>query len=124
MDACWLPSLEEYYIEQMLTDWPGVIFRTGPGTKDTYKIDGESRLLAEKDRKLFHSAVARVLYLAKYVRPDALTVVSFLCTRVTVATKQDQAKLERLLGYISSTLRRENIIYAYVSWQICRYRCL
>ena len=93
----------EYYIEQMLKDWPGVIFRTGLGTKDTYKIDGESRLLAEKDRKLFHSAVARVLYLAKHVRPDALTVVSFLYTRVTVATEQDQAKLERLLCYFKST---------------------
>jgi hypothetical protein len=97
----------EFYIEQMLVDWPSVLFRASPGTKDTYKIDGESRLLAETERKLFHSAVARVLYLAKHVRPDALTVVSFLCTRVTVATEQDQEKLERLLGYFKATKARK-----------------
>jgi hypothetical protein len=86
----------EYNIEQMLKDWPGVIFRAGPGTKYTYKIDGGSQRLVEKERKLFHSAVARVLYLAKHVHPDTLNVVSFLCTRVTAATEQDQTKLERL----------------------------
>ena len=97
----------EFYIEQMLLGWPGVLLRAGPGTKDTYKIDEVSQRLAEKERVLFHSTVARVLYLAKHVRPDALTVVSFLCTRVTVATEQDQLKLERLLGYFKSTKSRK-----------------
>ena len=70
-------------------------------------MDDESQRLAEKEQKLFHSTVARVLYLAKHVRPDTLTVVSFLCTRVTVATEQDQLKLERLLGYFKSTKARK-----------------
>ena len=33
-------------------------------------------------RKRFHSAVAKMLYLAKRARPDMLTGVSYLATRV------------------------------------------
>jgi hypothetical protein len=39
----------------------------------------------------------------KQARPDILTVVSFLCTRVTRATVENQKKLEYLLGYLQST---------------------
>jgi len=37
---------------------------------------------------------------------DTLTVVSFLCTWVTKATEDDQAKLEHLLGYFKNTLKK------------------
>lgn len=50
--------------------------------------------------------VQRILYVAKRVRMDTLTVVSFLCTRVTKATEDDQAKLEHLLGYFKNTLKK------------------
>lgn len=53
-----------------------------PGTKDTFQVDESSPLLSEQLRQTFHSMVACILYLAKRVRPDILTVVSFLCTRV------------------------------------------
>ena len=35
-----------------------------------------------------------------------MTVVSFLCIRVTKATEEDQAKLEHLLGYFNNTLKK------------------
>ena len=39
MQIEWTPNgfqvLMDYYIEQMLKGWPGVIYRVGPGTKDT-----------------------------------------------------------------------------------------
>ena len=68
------------------------MYRTSPGTKDTFKIDPMSCLLKEWERKLFHSTVARILYVTKRIRMDALTVLtvtSFLCTRVTRATEED-----------------------------------
>ncbi len=46
--------------------------------------------------------VAKLLYLLKRARPDILTAVSFLCTRVTKATVEDQQKLEYLLGYLQA----------------------
>eukprot|EP00590_Aulacoseira_subarctica_P009802 CAMPEP_0172437550 /NCGR_PEP_ID=MMETSP1064-20121228/72318_1 /TAXON_ID=202472 /ORGANISM="Aulacoseira subarctica , Strain CCAP 1002/5" /LENGTH=551 /DNA_ID=CAMNT_0013186027 /DNA_START=121 /DNA_END=1777 /DNA_ORIENTATION=- len=93
----------DFYVEQVLKDWMHVANRSGPGLRDTFKIDEASKLLLEKPRQLFHSTVARLLYLAKRVRTDTITVVSFLCTRVTKVTEEDQAKLERLLGFLKRT---------------------
>ena len=44
--------------------------------------------------------MAKLLYLAKRIRPDCLTAVSFLTTRVTKCTQDDIDKLERLVRYI------------------------
>jgi len=62
--------------------------------------------LSTEDSKYFHSYVAKVLYLAKRVRPECLTAVSFLSTRVQVCDVDDMAKLKRLLGYIFGTRYR------------------
>jgi hypothetical protein len=47
-----------------------------------------------------------VLYLAKRVRPECLTTVSFLSTRVQCCDVDDLAKLRRLIGYLSATSDR------------------
>jgi hypothetical protein len=47
--------------------------------------------------------VACLLYLSKQPRPDIITVVGFFCTRVRAPTKEDQEKLDRLLGYLTKT---------------------
>ena len=66
-------------------------------------MDEKSPLLAEKMRRLFHTNVAKLLYLTKRARPDILTATGFLCTRVTKATVQDYRKLRRVLGYLKRT---------------------
>jgi hypothetical protein len=63
-------------------------------------------VLAEVDRKVFHTKVSKFLFLSKRARPDILTVVSYLCTRVQTATTEDQAKLNRVLGYLKGTQDR------------------
>jgi exosome complex RNA-binding protein Rrp4 len=50
--------------------------------------------------------VAKIQYLAKRVRPECLTAVSFLSTRVQCCDTDDLAKLDRLLGYIYGTRNR------------------
>lgn len=62
--------------------------------------------MSEKSRKLFHTTTAKLLYLAKRARPDILTAVTFLCTRVQRATVEDMQKLERVLGYLKHTQDR------------------
>jgi len=52
------------------------------------------------DSVLFHSIVAKLLYLGKRGRPDILLPVQYLCTRVKNPTSEDQRKLERVLGYL------------------------
>jgi hypothetical protein len=58
------------------------------------------------EAKWFHKYVAKMLYLAKRTRPEGLTVVAFLSTRVNVCNIDDLAKLRRLLGYIRQTRTR------------------
>ncbi len=68
-----------------------------------FQVDEDAAVLPEGDRQVFHSVVAKLLYLSKRTRPDILTAVSFLCTRVTKATIEDKKKLEYLLGYLQAT---------------------
>jgi hypothetical protein len=60
----------------------------------------ESELLPPPKKEEFHSMFAKLLYLSKHVRPDLLLAVSFLATRVTSPTLDDQTKLDRLLGFL------------------------
>jgi hypothetical protein len=53
------------------------------------------------DAVVFHSIVAKLLYLGKRGRPDIL--LPFLCTRVKSPTVEDGRKLERVLGYLKLT---------------------
>jgi hypothetical protein len=55
------------------------------------------------DGVVFHSVVAKPLYLGKRGRPDILLPVQFLCTRVKHPTTEDRRKLERVLGYLKLT---------------------
>jgi hypothetical protein len=63
----------------------------------------ESPLLDPTRTDLFHSLVARVLYLAKRCRPDLLLPTSFLSTRVQSPDTDDWSKLQRMLKYLSCT---------------------
>jgi hypothetical protein len=44
--------------------------------------------------------VVKVLFLSMRARPDILTAVAFLCTRVSCPTIQDKAKLRRVIRYL------------------------
>jgi len=54
-------------------------------------------------KEKFHSVVAKLLYIAKRVRPDILTAVSFLSTRIQSPSDEDWAKLSRVLKYLKCT---------------------
>jgi hypothetical protein len=71
-----------------------------PGTRASFKVDESSQKLEETERKWFHSLTAKLLYLAKRARPDVITMVCFLCTRVQEATVEDKKKLHCILGYL------------------------
>jgi hypothetical protein len=60
-------------------------------------------LLSPSEKEDFHSTVAKILYLAKRVRPDILLPTSFLSTRVQCPNEDDRAKLRRVLCYLNGT---------------------
>jgi hypothetical protein len=94
-----------YYAKKILEDEDVQVMRS-PATKNMFIVDGNSRLLGEEDRKQFHTKTAKLLYLAKRARPDILTAVNFLCTRVQSATEEDAMKLARVLGYVKGTVEQ------------------
>jgi exosome complex RNA-binding protein Rrp4 len=51
----------------------------------------------------FRNFVAKLLYLAKRVRPECLVAVDFLTTRVNDVDIDNIAKLHRLLGYLRTS---------------------
>ena len=75
-----------------------------PAGTDLFLVDPTSPKLEELVRENFHSTVAKVLYLAKRVRPDLLTTCTFLAGRVLFATEQDNRKLDRMMKYLNSTM--------------------
>ena len=79
-------------------------FAATPALENLFEIDGASSLLSEDDKEHFHSVMEKLLFLAKRARPDLLTAVTFLTTRVSAATEEDDViKLGRVLKYLNST---------------------
>ena len=74
-----------------------------PATAKLFDIDENSNQLNENDKFGFHSMVAKLLYMAKRVRPDILLAISFLTTRVSGPTEQDLNKLTRVIYYLNDT---------------------
>ena len=77
-----------------------------PATDGLFELRTDATTSTEEKRKEFHSLVAKLLCLAKKTRPDCLTTVAFLATRVSKCTDQDWEKLIRLLKYVNATKER------------------
>ena len=77
--------------------------RTTPATDMLFTVRDDTELCTEVERVRFHSTTAKLLYICKRVRPECLTAVSFLTTRVHKCDTDDLAKLHRVLGYILAT---------------------
>jgi hypothetical protein len=50
------------------------------------------------------STAATLLFVSLHGRPNILLAISFLCTRVTKSTLQDQCKVQLVLEYLNGTL--------------------
>ncbi len=92
----------QFYVQQLL-EGEKIEELDAPGMKNTFIVASKSEPLVEEMRKVLHSKTEKLLYLAKRARPDILTIVTFLCTRVQGATEEDRGKLQRILGYLKCT---------------------
>jgi hypothetical protein len=90
------------FIADLLKDYGDTKPRRSPATAQMFELTpGEE--LDDDEKAKFHTVTAKLLYLAKRVRPDILSPVSFLCTRVRCPTTEDKKKLDRVMGYIYAT---------------------
>lgn len=94
------------YVEDVLSTCGSTGGARTPATESLFEVRADAPLCADRDRVEFHRRVAKMLYLAKRARPDCLTAVSFLCTRVSRCTQDDLVKLDRLHKYLRATKER------------------
>ena len=90
------------YIDEILTTSGVTGTARTPASDTLFELD-ESEFVEENVRAWFHRVVAQLLYLAKRTRPECLTGVSYLATRVTRCTVRDVEKLHRMVRYIRWT---------------------
>ena len=93
----------EGYVDDIIKEFKVIGSAPSPAGTDLFDIDDTSPVLDKDKIDLFHTRTAKLLYMAKRARPDILTAVSFLCTRVQQPTEQDITKLDRVLRYVNST---------------------
>jgi hypothetical protein len=111
----------DFFLSKLLEPYEILPVRQTPGTRTVYQVNTQSEKLKEAERRVFHTETAKLLFLAKRVRPDILTVVSFLCTRVTRATVEDRKKLARVLGYLKGTKAQGLVIRPVNNLQLHAY---
>ena len=87
-------------IQEIISEFPTDLAVAKTPATESLLDTTESTTLCETDRKLFHSMVARLMYVCKKVKPECLMAVNFLATRVQVATEEDNEKLERVIRYL------------------------
>jgi hypothetical protein len=83
-----------------------------PARRDLFDIDEDAKRLGKKQAEVFHSVVAKLLYVSIRARSDILLAISFLCTRVSKSTVEDEAKLKRVLEYLNGTLHFKYVLGA------------
>jgi hypothetical protein len=101
----------ERYIQESIRDFqednPDVKWKivSTPATDNLFKTrENGVNKLNKKDAGVFHSTVAKLLFIAKRGRPDILLATSFLTTRVKSPDDDDWKKLIRVLSYLRSTI--------------------
>ena len=94
------------YLEEIIDDFPGELNKKAstPAADYLFDIDPNKKLLPPQQKDIFHQTVARLLWVAMRSRPDILTALSFLTTRVQAPDEDDWKKLIRLLCYIQDTI--------------------
>ena len=80
--------------------------RATPAAETLFDVSSDVEKASSSEAAYFHTYVAKILYLAKRVRPECLTAVSFLTTRVHDCDIKSMAKLKLLLGYLPGTRDR------------------
>jgi Reverse transcriptase (RNA-dependent DNA polymerase) len=93
------------YVKTMVDEYPEQVKSSRyPWSDNLFKIDESSIELPTEKREMFHTYVAKGLFLCKRGRPDIQPAIAMLSTRVRQPTQQDLNKLNKLIGYLKNTV--------------------
>ena len=74
-----------------------------PAAPYLFNVSTDSPPLHDLLKVIFHSAVAKLMFISTRTRQDILPTLSFLAGRVLFPTEEDWGKLTRVLQYLGST---------------------
>ena len=74
-----------------------------PAAPYLFNVSTDSPPLHDLLKVIFHSTVAKLMFISTRTRQDILTSLSFLAGRVLFPTEEDWGKLTRVLQYLGST---------------------
>ena len=91
------------YIKNLLDELNITGTATSPAANHLFNINPTAIQLNNSNKKKFHTAVYKLLYLSKRARPDIILPTNFLTTRVNQPDEDDDKKLIRVLNYLNGT---------------------
>jgi hypothetical protein len=95
-----------------------------PASSNLFELSEESESLSNELKEMFHSVVAKLLWISLRVRLDVLMPTAYLSSKVHNPTNHELGKLKRLVGYLkfrpkvmlqlnAESLIKDGIIHAY-----------
>jgi Reverse transcriptase (RNA-dependent DNA polymerase) len=92
------------YVGSMIKEFPEEVTTSSyPWNDNLFKVDDKDPKLTKAKQELFHTFVAKGLFLCKRGRPDIQPAIAFLSTRVKAPGEQDWFKLSKLMGFLKTT---------------------
>jgi hypothetical protein len=92
------------YVNNMVNEFPeDVPTSKYPWNDNLFKVDEKDKKLTKEKQELFHTFVAKGLFLCKRARPDIQPAIAFLSSRVKGPGEQDWFKLGKMMGFLKST---------------------
>jgi hypothetical protein len=105
------------YIKNMVNDFPEEVTKSSyPWNETLFKVDEKTPKLSKEKRELFHTFVAKGLFVSKRGRPDIQPAIAFLSTRVKSPDEQDWFKLTKMMCFLKNT---ENDVLTLNSDELC-----
>ena len=111
----------EGYVKDIFAKYQNTKPRRTPANDHLFIVSDVSPQLSKAKQEMFHSLIMTLHYLAKRVRPDLLTAVSWCSSRVLAPTEEDEGKLDRILGYLYATKERGTILRVGSNLQLRAY---
>ena len=103
------------YIEELIDLFGEVLSVTilSPEREGFQNIDESFTRIEKKYTDILHSIVAKLIWVAKGVRTNIDTYISFLSTTLTKSTNEEKAKLSGVLQYLKQKIGDKSIMGVY-----------
>ena len=93
------------YLRDTVNEFPEDCTKpTTPAATHLFEVNPDQDKLDTATKQIFHTNVAKLLFVSKRGRPDIQVAIAFLSTRVIEPDKDDWKKLVRLMRYVNGTI--------------------